>query len=79
MVVQEKVNFIVTLCKLEEGGISKCSKFWPEGGVDQAFAEELAVEGMTITLDKSEDLTDFLIRRIFTVRDKKEGIEVKVV
>lgn len=30
MIVQENVTFIVTVCKLEESGIPKCHKYWPE-------------------------------------------------
>ena len=30
MVLQENVTLIVTVCKLSEGGRTKCHKFWPD-------------------------------------------------
>jgi protein tyrosine phosphatase len=37
MVVQEKVKLIVSVCKLQESGRSKCHKYWPEGEEDKEF------------------------------------------
>lgn len=34
MIVEENVTLIISVCKLSEGGRSKCHKYWPEGASD---------------------------------------------
>jgi protein tyrosine phosphatase len=37
MVLQEKVKLIVSVCKLQESGRSKCHKYWPDSTGDAQF------------------------------------------
>ncbi len=34
MIIEHNVTMVVSVCRLEEGGRSKCHKYWPEGDSD---------------------------------------------
>jgi protein tyrosine phosphatase len=57
MVIEQNVTLIVSVCRLSEGGISKCQKYWPEGSsaTDPDF-KNLTVPGLEVKTIKSVSL-----------------------
>ena len=60
MINQENVTLIVCVCKLAEGGRSKCHQYWPD--VSQQFEE------FKVTLVSENALSTNLIERVLEVR-----------
>ena len=70
MIFQENVTLILCVCRLEEGGRSKCHKYWPspDSYADPAFSNVL--KDLEVSLIKETKLSETLVERIFEVKDK---------
>jgi protein tyrosine phosphatase len=68
MIIEQNVTLIVSVCRLSEGGRSKCHKYWPEGSStsDPAF-KNLALPGLEVKNIKSTSLGHTLELREFEV------------
>ena len=54
MILEQNVTLIVSVCRLSEGGRSKCHKYWPEGSstTDPAF-KKINLSGIEVKLVNS--------------------------
>ena len=73
MIVQENVRMIVTVCRLKEGGMTKCEKYWPD---DEATFDI----GLKVKKTSEENVTPHLVMRTFALTDEfTSRNEMKVV
>ena len=56
MITTLRVQFIIMLSDLSEGGHEMCAKYWPEEG------QEMLVQYLVIICDKEEELDDYILR-----------------
>jgi protein tyrosine phosphatase len=68
MIFEQNVTLVVSVCRLSEGGRSKCHKYWPEGSstTDPSF-KNLMRPGMVVNQINSTSLGDTLELREFEV------------
>ena len=68
MILEQNVTFIVSVCRLSEGGRSKCHKYWPEDSstTDPAF-KKIILPGLEVRNIKSTSLGPTLELREFEV------------
>jgi hypothetical protein len=68
MIIEQNVTLIVSVCRLSEGGRSKCHKYWPEGSstTDPAF-KTIIIPGLEVKSIKSTSLGPTLELREFEV------------
>jgi len=69
MVAEQNVTLIISVCRLEEGGRSKCHKYWPEGSstTDPSFSKLIVTPGLTITQNSAKLHGTTLHERTFQV------------
>ena len=68
MVSEQNVTLIISVCKLEEGGLPKCHKYWPQGKqADDKPFEKLIFSGHTVNLVSEKNLGPTLVERIIEI------------
>ena len=73
MVSQERVNLIVTTCRLTEGTDDKCALYWPSMVDDDYFTLDLP--DVKLEFISKDIVTPSLIRRKFSLTDPFTGLE----
>lgn len=75
MVLQEGVKLIVSVCKLQEGGRSKCHKYWPEGTGDKVF-EKVMSGAIQVKKVGEKKIGQTLVERTFEVKSTSKTLNV---
>ena len=75
MVKQQNIGVIVMLCRVTEGGRSKCEEYWPAQGEAVSYSKS----GIHVACDRDESETENLHYRDITLTftDSEESIKVK--
>jgi len=68
MIIEQNVTMVVSVCRLSEGGRSKCHKYWPEGSstTDPTF-KKLMRPGLEVKQVNSTALGPSLELREFEI------------
>ncbi len=74
MVLQEKASLIVCVCKLKEGGRSKCHQYWPD---EHNYKDFAAFESLRVRTLEEKQLSDNLFERYFEVTEGEKRLVVK--
>lgn len=71
MCFSKEINLVLMLCKFRAGNRPQCSEYFPyKGGNDSFITNEKIYE---ISLDKEENLSDDLIKRIIIIKKLNNG------
>lgn len=73
MVRQQNIGLIVMLCRLEEGGRSKCAKYWETGDITY---DDINLE---VKIESSKEITTNLTERQFELIDTKDNSTISTV
>lgn len=77
MVVQEDVGLILAVLKLQEGGKTKCHKYYPEESSDEDLTMRGLYPGISVVKKSTNQISKYLIERIFEVTDLTTGKKVE--